>query len=135
MDTTQHGKTPSRERPFVKTLDRPPHAQIVDQGPPDGCLPGLKAPCNVFPKLPFVCYDTSGAKAGLSIESDAFWVESDSGEKERIFFSDVREVLFPDIPGYRDQYIALFLQTENGRRAFYYIPHQFMQLIDSVCQS
>jgi hypothetical protein len=61
-------------------------------------------------------------------------VESDSGNKERIFFSDVREVVFSEIPGDCDQYITLFLHTESGQRTFYYISHQFMQLIESVCQ-
>jgi hypothetical protein len=57
-DTAQHNKTASRERSFAKTLDHPLHAQIVGQGPPDGCLPGLKASCNVFLRMQFVCYDT-----------------------------------------------------------------------------
>jgi hypothetical protein len=114
-------RRPPRDRNFSTELDREPHSTIIAQRPPPGCLPGMKAPSNLFPKEPFCVYDTTGARAKLSIESDAFWVESATGECERIFFSDVQSPpLFVWLPDYDDQYMAMFFPTINGKRVFYF---------------
>jgi hypothetical protein len=52
-----------------------------------------------FPKTSFESSDTMGAKAKLLIESDGVWVESDSGEKEKIFSSELNQTCYPEIPG------------------------------------
>jgi hypothetical protein len=128
-------RRPPRDRYFSTELDHAPHSTIIAQRPPPGCLPGMKTPSTFFPKEPFCVYDTGGARARLSIESDAFWVESETGERERIFFSDLQSPpLFQWLPDYDDQYIAMFFRTINGMRAFYFIPGQFKQLIETVCR-
>jgi hypothetical protein len=76
-----------------------------------------------------------GVKAKLSIESDAFWAESESGEKERIFFSELNQNCHLEIPGSTAQDFALPLQTLNGKRSFDSIPRRFLQLTEEVCLS
>jgi hypothetical protein len=128
-------RRPPRDRTLSTKLDTPPHSSIIALGPPAGCLPGMKTPSTLFPREPFIVYDTSGARARLSIESDAFWVEPDVGECERIFFSDVQSApSFLWLPGYDEQYTAMVLQTQNGKRIFYFVPGQFKQLIETVCR-
>jgi hypothetical protein len=73
-----------------------------------------------------------GVKAQLSIESDAFWVESESGEKERIFFSELNQNCYLEIPGYTDQDLALLLHPPNGKRSFDDISKRFLQLTEEV---
>jgi hypothetical protein len=92
----------------------------------------MKTACNVFPKNPFEIDDAMGVKARLSIESEAFWVESESGEKERIFFSELNENCSLEIPGYSDQDFALLLHSSNRKRSFDYIPKQFLLLTGEV---
>jgi hypothetical protein len=78
----------------------------------------------------------SGARPKLSIELDAFWVEPDVRECERIFFSDIqRAPIFLWLPDYGGQYTAMVLQTQNGKRMFYFLPDQFKQLIETICRT
>jgi hypothetical protein len=59
-------------------------------------------------------------------------VESESGEKERIFFSELNQNCYLEISGYTDQDFTLLLQTPNGKRSFDSIPKQFLQLTEEV---
>jgi hypothetical protein len=136
-DEEVHAKRrPPRDRTLSTELDRPAHSTIVALGPPAGCLPAMATPSAQFPREPFIVYDTNGTRAKLSIESDAFWVEPDAGECERIFFSDVQSgPSFVWLPGYGDQYAAMLLHTPNGNRIFYFIPGQFRPLMEAVCRA
>jgi hypothetical protein len=112
--------------------DRPPIQTILTQRPPSRCLQGLKTNSKVFRKAPFEINDAMGVKALLPIESDAFWMESKSGEKKRILFSELNQNCWQEIPGYTDQCFALLLPILKGKRAFYYTPKQFLQLTEEI---
>jgi hypothetical protein len=94
----------------------------------------MKTPSSVLPKQPFIIYNTTGHLAKLSIESDAFWVETTSDENERIFFADVRELTCSDVEGYEDRYAAIVVKTKIVPRVFYFVPKQYTKLIESICQ-
>lgn len=106
---------------------------IIDKGPPEGCIEGNRTQVGVFPKEPFIVYDTNGIVARMSIESDAIWIEAENDQKERIFTSDEPthpEIL--DIPGYEDQYFALKMITEHGQRVFYFLPKQYYEMFKQL---
>lgn len=106
---------------------------IIDKGPPEGCIEGNKTQVGVFPKEPFVVYDTDGIVARMSIESDAIWIEAENDQKERIFTSDEHthpEIL--EITGYEDQYFALKMITEHGPRIFYFLPKQYYEMFKQL---
>jgi hypothetical protein len=125
----------ARERTQTEApLISEPHAGIISRGPPVGCMEGVKTPVTVFPKTPFVVYDSTGSRATLSIESEAIWVQSDNGEQERIFLSDLKSEKCQDLPGYSDRYVALLLGTETVSKIFYFVPKQFQGLFDEYCK-
>jgi uncharacterized ubiquitin-like protein YukD len=115
-------------------LNNPRHKEIIDQGPPDGCFEGVKTPVPVFPKTPFIIYDTSGHRASLSIETEAIFIESDC-DQDRIFLSDIKICQCQDLPGYEDRYVALSLETEGTRKTFYFVPKQFQVLFEDYCRA
>jgi len=112
----------------------PPHAEFVMRGPPAGCMPGGRTPVGRFPTTPLVVYDTSGEIARMSFETDAIWVANEGGGQERIFLTEIDMPQFVDIPDYRDQYIAVFISMDTGRRVFYFIPKQFQDLIEGYME-
>jgi uncharacterized ubiquitin-like protein YukD len=139
QDLTEQQTKPTRRNARERTqseapLVSEPHAGIISRGPPPGCMEGVKTQVSVFPKTPFIVYDSNGARASLSVETEAIWVQSDTGEQERIFLSDVKSEKCQDLPGYVDKYVALSLVTESVRRIFYFVPKQFQGLFDDYCK-
>jgi uncharacterized ubiquitin-like protein YukD len=138
-DSSDQPQKPTRRNARERTqteapLISEPHAGIISRGPPAGCMEGVKTPVSVFPKNPFIVYDSSGSRASLSIESEAIWVQSESGEQERIFLSDLKTEKCQDLPGYGDRYVALSLGTDSISKIFYFVPKQFQGLFDEYCK-
>jgi hypothetical protein len=119
-------------------MAQPPHCDIIAKGPPEGCLEGMKTTSHVLPKSPFIVYYSNGStiegeRARLSIESDAFWLETDSGEQDRVFFAEVETFTCIDLPGYADQYLAIVVRSGGCFRTFYFIPKQYKQILEEIC--
>jgi hypothetical protein len=127
-------RRPRRTERGSANMDLPPHIEVIDRGPPPGCLEGMKTASHVLPKTPFVVYNTAGDIARLSVESDAFWIEADSGENERVFFTDLKDLAFLDLKGYPDRYAVMILKLQSSQRVLYFIPKQYMRLIEGICR-
>jgi hypothetical protein len=125
-------RRPRRPERGPANMEQPPHTDVIERGPPPGCLEGMKTATTVLPKTPFVVYNTSGEVAKLSVESDAFWIEAASGEMERIFFSDLKDLVFSDLPGYQDRYAAMIARLASSQRVFYFVPKQYVRLIEQI---
>ena len=119
-------------QPQTEFLTIEPHKAIISKGPPPNCEKPYHSQMSVLPKVPFVVYNTEGVLSRLSFESDAVWIESDDGTKERIFFTDIRSNVVQEIPKYEKDYVALCLLTRYGKRWFYFIPNQYSQLLPKV---
>ena len=123
-------KTPSK---INVNLQEAPHLNIIQKGPPDGCIPSSKGQLNSLPKEPLIVYDTNGNIAKFRVEQDgALWIEYSNTESERIFFSYINNAIIKDIPGYEDQYFAFSISTQIGNRNFYFIPNQYHKLFDEL---
>lgn len=119
-----------------KTLDIP-KPSIIQKGPPDGCMEGLKTQVNIFPNSPFIIYDTNGNVAKLSIESEALWIEPKDGEPERIFLNDIQDKsIQPQNQDMDDSvnynYLSISLMTSNGSKVLYFIPKQYGNLFKTL---
>ncbi|KAK8848250.1 Ubiquitin domain-containing protein ubfd1 [Tritrichomonas musculus] len=113
-------------------LNAYPHAPIIAKGIPPKCEKPFQSQMVILPKNPFPIYNTEGTSSNLSFETDAIWVTSENQKNERIFFSDIKNSLIQDIPGYEKQYVALCLLTKYGKRWFYFIPNQYSTLIKQL---
>ena len=118
--------------PSLEFLTSAPHAPIIAKGPPLGVEKPYKGHITILPKTPFIVYNTEGIISSLSIESDAFWIQPEDGKNERIFYNDINNILVQDIPKYEEQYVAIALHTNIGKRWFYFIPHQYSQVLKSI---
>lgn len=133
--TTAHPQGPAKARcnqAAREFLTTAPHSAIISKGPPPNCGKPYHSQMTVLPKSPFVVYNTEGVVSKLSFESDAVWIESEDGAKERIFFTDIRSNVVQEIPRYEKDYVALCLVTAHGKRWFYFIPGQYSQILPKV---
>lgn len=134
--TAKPASVPTRMRGQIhmdeEYLTTSPHTEIIAKGPPADVEKPYQGQMGVLPKTPFPVYNTEGILSRLNFESDAIWVESDNDKHERIFFTDIKGVLFQKIPKHETSYVALCLATTYGKRWYYFIPCQYTQLLNKL---
>jgi len=119
---TKKGKKGSKDS--IKCYET--NKTIIEKGPPEGCILGMKSSVQQLPSTKFITYDNNGLVSKLSLESSGtLWVEYDNGTNERLF--DVECQHITDLEKYEDQYVAAFMATNSGPKVFYFIPKQYSE--------
>jgi hypothetical protein len=75
-DTT--ARRPRRIERGPANLDQSPHVEVIDKGPPPVGFGWMKSASHLMSKSPFIVYNTNADVAKLSVEFEAFWIETDS---------------------------------------------------------
>lgn len=109
------------------------HKKVLEKGPPDDVMPGIKNVKEVLPPFPISgMLNKSGGKVRLTfkLEQDQVWV----GTKERtqkIPLNSIKTIVSEPIEGH-DSYSMIALQlgpTEASRYWIYWVPNQYVEAI------
>jgi hypothetical protein len=109
------------------------HKKVLEKGPPDDVMPGIKNVKEVLPPCPISgMLNKSGGKVRLTfkLELDQVWI----GTKERtqkLPLNSVKTVVSEVIEGH-EEYSMLALQlgpTEASRYWIYWVPNQYVEAI------
>jgi hypothetical protein len=125
--------TSSRIQSFLEQ-NRARHAEIIGQGP---LLPlygngGPIVQADHLPKRPFKLYNGDGAEAEVGFETEAIFSNPNGGRPERIFYSEIHNVLFSPIDGFESLYMQMALETDVGFRIFFFLPRQYQTIITHI---
>jgi hypothetical protein len=81
-----------------------------------------------LPRSPFRLVDMNGNTTDFLFQTDSIFSRPQNGTVDLIFYPEIREFAFTDIPGFGDAFVQMTFDTKFGIRSFFFFPKIYCNL-------
>jgi hypothetical protein len=84
------------------------------------------------PRNPFRLVDMDGKETNFLFQTDSIFSRPQNGTADMIFYPEIREIAFTDIPGFGNAFVQMTFDTKFGMRTFFFFLRIYCDLTTRI---